>query len=70
MRNKRDSLRDRWDINKFYSIDDDTDTNMYLSELRFSENNDTAIFNINNRNRSIVNRGIHSDGCVRILCII
>lgn len=43
---------------------------MYISELRVSEDNDTTIPNINSNNRMIINRGIYSDGCVRILCVI
>lgn len=70
MRDKRDSLWVRWDINKFCSINNNTNTNMFISELRISENYDTTIPNVNNRNRIFINRGIHSDGCVRVLCII
>lgn len=43
---------------------------MYISKLRFSEDNDTTVPNVNNRNRDIINRGVYSDGCVRVLCAI
>lgn len=70
MRYKRDRIWSRWDIYKLCVIDDNTNTNMYISELRISKDNDTAISNINDRDRILINRGIYSDGCARILYIL
>lgn len=38
--------------------------------MRISEDNDTTILNTANRDRSDINRGIYSDGYIRILCVI
>lgn len=70
MRDKRNRLWNRWDINKFRSINDDSDTNLYISELRLSEDNDTTIPDVNNGNRNTINWSVHSDGRLRILCTI
>lgn len=43
---------------------------MYTSKLRVSKNNDTTIFNNDDSNRVIINRGIYSNGRIRILCVI
>lgn len=45
MGHKRDSIWDRRDINIFYIVNDDTNTDMHISELRFSKNINKAIFN-------------------------
>ena len=59
-----------WNINKFCSIDSDIDTNLYLIKLRISKINDTTILDIVDSNRVIIDRGIYSDGYLRVLCII
>ena len=70
MRYKRNSIWSRWDIDKLCVIDDNTNTNMYISELGISKDNDTAIFNIDDRNRILINRSIYSDGCAGVLYIL
>ncbi len=70
VRYKRDRVWIRWDINILCDINNNINPNMYISKLRFSENINTTIFNINNRDRVFINRSIYSNGCVRILCII
>lgn len=70
MRNKRNSIWDRWDRDKLCIINNNTDTNMFISELRLSENNDTTIPNDDDINRRDINRGIYSDGYIRVLCVI
>ena len=70
MRNERNSVWDRWDRDKLCSIDDNINTDMYISKLRVSKNNDTTIFNINDRDRGDIDRSIYSDGYIGILYTI
>ena len=70
MRDKRDSFWDRWNRNKLCSIDNDINTNMYISQLRISEGDDKTILNNADRNRGDINRGIYGDGHIRVLYII
>lgn len=70
VRYKRNRIWIRWDINIFCDIDNDINPNLYISKLRISENINTTVFNINDRDRVLINRSIYSNGCIRILCII
>jgi hypothetical protein len=70
MGDKRNSVWDRWDINKLCGINNNTNTNLYISKLRVSEDNDTTISNTDNGSRMTTNRSIYSDGRVRVLCVV
>lgn len=70
MRGTRDRIWDGRDINKLCIIDGDINTDMYISELRVSEEDDETVLNINNNDRVNVNRSIYGNGHSRILRII
>ena len=70
MRGTRDRVWDGWTRDKLCAINSNINTDMYNGELRVSEINDKAIFNIVNSNRVNVNRSIYSNGYIRILCIV
>lgn len=70
MRYERNSIWGRWDIDKLCVINDNTNTNMYISKLGISKVNDTAIPNNDDRYRILINRGIYSNGCTGVLYIL
>jgi hypothetical protein len=70
MRGARDRIWDGWDISKLCIIDGDIDTDMYISELGVSKEDDERVFNSINGDRVNVDRSIYSNGYSRILCII
>ena len=59
-----------WDLDQLCDVDGDTNPDLYNGKLRISETDDKAVSNLDNINRVIINRGIYSDGHIRILCII
>lgn len=70
VRYKRDSIWSRWNINKLCIINNNINTDMYISKLRISKTNGKTVYDITDRDRIFINRGIYSDGCVGILCIL